>query len=238
MSRTRKSQEELLEDLKIQLQLLINSAKSFDAGHYYEAVRIAAIFRNLFVDKGKSNALLNQLNIKNEIVYLSTIVEECSSKNLLPQTPLIFSRTIVAHNNAKSMRLPIFDEFLKISAEWINSFNDWWNTPVLVDGKGNTFTREKLILEVAETDGGVHVDPSLPEDYYNLKHNNSLNQVLVSNYGGVEKVQQIENNPAYMSIRQICYEFMYSIKESQNELLKTLNLRDIFLYDKRCYTIS
>jgi hypothetical protein len=53
-------------------------------------------------------------------------------------------------------------------------FVDWWNTPVLKDQQGRKFCRRELIQNVANTDGGAHVDPQLEEAYMDLSRNNSL----------------------------------------------------------------
>jgi len=57
-------------------------------------------------------------------------------------------------------------------------FVQWWNDPVLKDQQGRTFNRRELILNVADTDGGAHVDPELDEKYMELSRKNSLGWIF------------------------------------------------------------
>jgi hypothetical protein len=87
-------------------------------------------------------------------------------------------------------------------------FNLWWDGMfVIKDKEGNTFMRKDLILEVAETDGGVHIDPSLKESYVKLSRLNSINWHY---YNGEEK--EFENNPVLASVRQIAHEVIKTLK--------------------------
>jgi hypothetical protein len=51
---------------------------------------------------------------------------------------------------------------------------DWWHDPVLTDADGAAFSREDLVLLVANKDGGAHVDRTLPPEYAALTRNNSI----------------------------------------------------------------
>lgn len=58
-------------------------------------------------------------------------------------------------------------------------------------------------MNVADTDGGAHVDPSLDIKYLNLSRFNSLNWNFVG-ADGIDK--QFANNPVFPSVRQISHE--------------------------------
>jgi hypothetical protein len=53
-------------------------------------------------------------------------------------------------------------------------FSEWWTERVLRDNKLRTMSRMDLVLNVADTDGGAHVDPELDETYMAVSRSNSL----------------------------------------------------------------
>lgn len=46
-----------------------------------------------------------------------------------------------------------------------SSFEKWWNLPVNNAGASVRFNRREIILHVADTDGGAHVDGALDTDW-------------------------------------------------------------------------
>jgi hypothetical protein len=56
---------------------------------------------------------------------------------------------------------------------WV-PFDRWWDAVVLNDHAGGGFTRKRLVLDLAQKEGGAHVDPTLPADYAALTRENSL----------------------------------------------------------------
>jgi hypothetical protein len=91
------------------------------------------------------------------------------------------------------------------------SFEKWWNTDiVLVDSKRNIFTRRKIVCEIANTDGGAHVDPSLKEPYYDVSQANSLGWIHHDERTGIDRVL---NDPIPPCIRQISYETLLTFNK-------------------------
>jgi len=43
------------------------------------------------------------------------------------------------------------------------SFGQWWAMTVLRDAAGRTWSRKKLVLDLANKEGGAHLDPRQPE---------------------------------------------------------------------------
>ena len=85
------------------------------------------------------------------------------------------------------------------------SFDDWYNSEVYND-RTFSITRKKLIETIAEQDGGVHVDSGIEKDYNIFKKKDSL-KVMVN--GGIAV---FDNNPAFVSLRQISYEVLASLE--------------------------
>ncbi len=52
----------------------------------------------------------------------------------------------------------------------IVSFTRWWEEIVIKDLGGKTFNRRDVVLALANTEGGAHVDPLLNEDYAQLSN--------------------------------------------------------------------
>jgi hypothetical protein len=84
-------------------------------------------------------------------------------------------------------------------------FDLWWTLPVIKDAQ-YAFTRQDLVLRVANKDGGSHVDPTLPVAYADLSRNNSLGWIF--DLGGQPKPL---GNPVPASIRQIVFEVDASV---------------------------
>src|SRR5690606_35091366 len=90
-------------------------------------------------------------------------------------------------------------------------FTTWWTMDIVKDGRGHLFSRSKLVLAVANKDGGAHVDPELDEDYAALSRRNSLGVVAVEEENSVGvgiggPGRPALGNPALAAVRQIAYE--------------------------------
>lgn len=85
---------------------------------------------------------------------------------------------------------------------------NWWNSnKVIVNKNGLAFTRRKLILAVANTDGGAHVDSEFKEDYYGLSRLNSCGWIYFK-----DGVDYDLKSPVPASIRQIAHEVLETFK--------------------------
>lgn len=61
-------------------------------------------------------------------------------------------------------------------------FDKWWSHPVIVAVAGANktyFSRQNIILNVADTDGGAHVDPELEDIYEELSRKNSVGYTAI-----------------------------------------------------------
>ncbi len=144
--------QELLGQLKDQIDFIRASCKLFDSGQASEAKRIATQIRVLVHDTASSHSLLEQLGYKASHQFLSLAVHN-KSNNLGPYFGLLNiglpGRTYLPKLNQVSPQ-PM-------------KFADWWQEPVLKDGDGTLYTRRDLVLFLANKDGGAHVDPEMDE---------------------------------------------------------------------------
>ena len=87
-------------------------------------------------------------------------------------------------------------------------FTGWWKRPVAKDSSGRFWSREDLVLAVANKDGGAHVDQELPEDYSALTRGNSFG--ATAHLGSA--VTKPAPDPVPACVRQIAYETVESLE--------------------------
>ena len=77
--------------------------------------------------------------------------------------------------------------------------------------------RRDLILNVADTDGGGHVDPELDELYYAFSKKNSLGWMFAN--GDITKA--FDGRPELVCMRQIAYEVLLTLKDEVPHIFPT-----------------
>lgn len=201
--RVQRPKDELKRELVEQLQLLRHSCQAFDGGLEAVAKHISLSLRVLLHHHGQSRALLDQLGLRDGR-YL-TSAPSLSPTNLLSECNLVLMRVgptgarylpLVAAGGPPFPLQPI-------------PFVDWWNNPVLKDNRGRTLCRRELVLNVADTDGGAHVDPELEEAYMAISRENSLGWVFST--GGEDC--ELEGRPELACMRQIAHELLATIHQ-------------------------
>jgi len=198
--RIERPKTELRQELIDHLNLLESSCAAFDNGVEAEGKRIALSIRILVHEHRQSKAILAQLDLRDIRFYDSA--GPINPTNLLPEHNLLRIET-----NGKYCRYAAkgrgWSEMRKVR------FQDWWNDSVIKDTGPRYFSRRELILHVADTDGGAHVDSSLDEDYMALSRNNSLGWTYVS--GGIKI--PIDGRPELACMRQIAYELLCTVRD-------------------------
>lgn len=196
---------ELIKELQNQLDKIADFASMYDSGKTTYAQDIAVKLRVIFHNTNNSKSLLRQLKLEH-IPFVDS-AKRYSSTNMLSHNGLISSQTIVGpgHDGSWSYIAPLEKAVIQIVG-----FENWWDSKkVIADGQRNIFTRRKLILELADTDGGAHVDEGLKEDYHKLTRQNSLGWVQMDQWGKSEAM----GNPVPPSIRQIAFETIETFKK-------------------------
>lgn len=202
-----------------QRDFMATSAERYDYGAEHEAKRIAAILRTLFHQTANSSALFPRLPVAQNCTFLDSAGEldpgnRMTSANLTaivfrPSGPTFVPRFVggtdgndwLVSPNLKQTSL-VGTTDLRPAGERIE-FAEWWGMSVIKDGEGRVFSRQDLVLKVANKDGGAHVDPRLPRNYADLTRGNSLNWFVQE---GGKRSGPPKGNPALASIRQIAYE--------------------------------
>lgn len=102
-------------------------------------------------------------------------------------------------------------KYFPIYKEWTNynskiDFETWWNAEIYDNRNGDVLTRKGLVLNLANKDGGAHID-DLKQEYKSFKKNNII-QFKVN-----DSLQGFDNIPAYPAVMQIAWELLQSIKQ-------------------------
>lgn len=188
------STENLQNHLKEQINFLKKSAKLYDEGDFSEAKRLAVTLRVLLHDTSTSKSLLDQLHRKNQ-TFPDTASER--PRGVVTSYTGLVGATLGA---GPSEFVPNLD-FGPPPHQ--TPFDNWWNSPIIIDLKQREITRKKLVLYVSNQDGGAHIDPEIDEIYANLSRANSLGRIH-NTTGNWEPIFGVE----HASIRQIAHEVL------------------------------
>lgn len=164
---TDRSEAQLWQTLREQLGFLQVSGAAFDAGFAAEAVRIATTVRVLihhdWRPRGQSRALLQQLGVREEWDYFNT------APPVYGYDPTIGSRLVTTRQRSVGVASEVRTFVAPLGAFQDRSlyplrFDDWWTEPVARAASGAVFSREDLVLQLANKEGGAHVDPDMRAD--------------------------------------------------------------------------
>lgn len=207
MPKVKQTKDELITHLKENLGFLKASAAAFDAGQTGESKRLAVSIRVLLHDTRHSKSLLGLLGWKEGHSFFDT-ANNYDPKNILSHHGLV--RLSFKDGNS-SYSAPLDDASPGRPYKYVK-FPDWWNEVVIVDSKKSKFNRRELLLSLADTDGGAHVDPELDQAYADLSRNNSVGWVF-SDVNGERPLEGVELH----SVRQIAHEVITSIEQQMNK---------------------
>jgi hypothetical protein len=159
-----RAKEKVLAMLEEQMGLLRTSLRAFYEGNFAESLRIATTIRILVHESGMSKPLLNQarpdglaLQIKENVCEIGPGEEE------------VFNFAVGVRMGPGAVVAPAVD--LGSSHYALNSIGAWWNRTALSfpsNGRQMIYTRKKVVLILANKEGGAHVDPIEDPDYVKL----------------------------------------------------------------------
>lgn len=199
--RIKRTKGELEQELRDQLSLMQMSCEAYDKGLRAASKLIALNIRVLMHHHGSSKALLEQLGIRS--IHFLDSAGPINPNNLASTSNLLVTRV----SSAGAEHLSAVEAGGSPYPGRRLSFADWWNQPVIVDSKRRQFNRRELILQVADTDGGAHVDTALDEAYMDLSRKNSLGWQFIGESGTNIPL----NDPVRPCIRQIAHEIITTL---------------------------
>jgi hypothetical protein len=204
--------------LNEQLQCLINAVTLFDTGYLCEAKKMATIIRVLLHDTSNSTSLLTHLGKKDSRFYDSS--DGYDPKNAMPTLGLV--QLILGNESDYQAKLGERKDFSKVP------FSDWWNTivmtcyrsdyplPEILDKSVNyeeamhKISRFRIIYDMANKDGGAHVDTQLDQFYSDLTKYSKGQWVSVDSKG---KERDLPTPIEYCAVRQISHEVILTIQD-------------------------
>ena len=209
--RIKRNSEDLKQELKNQIELMKLSSEAYDSGTEAAAKLLSLNIRVLLHHHGSSISLLQQLRLREKIKYLDT------SKHIYDVMLSSYSGLTNMQKDSHEAPwkyVPLYDFMRKeLKVPEKISFPKWWNQVVIIDNEDRNFNRREIILNVANTDGGAHVDPALEEAYMALSRQNSLGWVIQEK----GKFVPVKNKAELATVRQIAYELLLSFKEQLPE---------------------
>lgn len=208
MSRYTQTKDELLAHLKDQIAFMKQSADSYDNGFEGDAKRLAVVIRVLVHDTQKSISLLSSLNKKN-INFYDSASDYDPNRVVVSHSGLVLKKFTFPQGGGE-YEAPLDDLPPSMNKDRKANFDQWWDKKIVIrDNQKNTFTRKDLVTDVANTEGGAHVDPNLDQAYANLSRFHSLGWKFFRS----DVAEDFKNNPVLPSIRQIAHEVLKTLKD-------------------------
>jgi hypothetical protein len=197
-----KNRAQLEAALKEQVRFLRKSCTGYDDGDVSEAKRIALHLRILLHDTGMSKSVLGHFG-KSFSWRLADTSHADVPGNLAPYHGLLSIKL----DGSEGMLVPRFEA--QEGKLWpFTPFYSWWNGTIMRDDLGNQFSRKDLVLNVADTDGGAHVDADIDQAYAALSEEGSLGWQT----GGGELLKQ---NPVAPCLRAIAFEVVKTLEAAE-----------------------
>lgn len=198
------TKERLTKYLKEQIDFLKLSCESFDKGYLHESKRLATTLRVLLHDTAKSHSLLDQIGIKKKIGFYDTCLD-LNPNNLLSHNGILL---IHLQRDSAKYKAPLSDTPLSLNHS--KPFEEWWEKLVFAKSKNEGYSRKKLILALANKEGGAHVDPKLNKQFESLVNGEYFENFFVSG----NDQSPIEEAPAF-AVRQIAFEIIKSLEKNK-----------------------
>ncbi len=206
--RVARSHPDLLLALQEQYRFLVRSANHFDDGDEAEAKNLAVVLRKLLHDDGRRGvSVLTQLGDRERLRYIDT-APPVDPRNLMPMCGLAAQQ--ITDDEAGARWIATLDQQPPERTGRMSPFGTWWRGVVTRDAQTTHWSRERLVLMVANEDGGAHVDPGLSETYHALTRENAMGWRFHATGTDDDGVPFL-NGPVLASIRQIAWELEHTL---------------------------
>ena len=190
----------------------------YDNGNTFAIVLVAVLLRTLLKTKGDTKSVLHQLG-QDSISFFDTRIPEGSfsywtfSANICNHTFIaqnvyggLLSKLVT--NGERGLNLDYQPLLNKNRDSQMLSFNDWYTAIVFKDQKFE-LSREDCINIVADKDGGAHLDKRIPAKYSCFREPTALQFIIDG------QIAVFNQNPVYVSLRQIAWEVLESLKRAR-----------------------
>ena len=210
--RTQAETEQIGRDCLAYLQHL---CEDYDKGNTFAVVLIAVVLRTLLKTRGSTISVLEQLGLHTMPFVDSSLPQGSFSfwhlgDNVCNHTFLaqnVYGGLLSKHvtNGEKGLNLDYRPLLGANRSANEKPFEEWYKAIVF---KNEMFqlSREDCINKVADKDGGAHLDRNVPVEYACFREPTAL-QTIVDG-----QVAVFNQNPVYVSVRQIAWEVLESVK--------------------------
>lgn len=201
------------------LAYLQHLCEDYDKGNTFAVVLIAVVLRTLLKTKGSTISVLEQLGLHTMPFVDSSLPQGSFSfwhlgDNVCNHTFLVqdvYGGLLSKHvtNGEKGLNLdyrPLLGANRRVSEK---PFEEWYKAIVFKNEKFQ-LSREYCVNKVADKDGGAHLDKNVPETYACFREPAALQTIIDG------QVAVFNQNPVYVSIRQIAWEVLESVKRIIN----------------------
>ncbi|WP_141872972.1 hypothetical protein [Microbacterium saperdae] len=241
------TREELEQHLVDTLEFMQAANERFDAGRVQWAKQLAVHIRLLVHHTKNSHALLEQLDVRTRWGWLDA-ASDINPRNLAA-TPGPVAMSIEQPAEGQPLIVNYQPDLGSVPSgpgRRLRRFPGWWQRPIVRDLYKNEFTREEIVLAVANKDGGAHVDRRLPARLDNLKNGASLGHLASLDSDGnmqfgvhanlVETdtpvpaldselgIDLVRQSPIPALIRQFSYEVIETVRERAPEIFARVPL--------------
>ena len=216
--RTHAETEQIGRDCLVYLQHL---CEDYDKGNTFAIVLVAVLLRTLLKTKRRKKEESSTISVFEQLgLHTMPFVDTSTPKGVTSFWHLggnIWNHTFLMQNVYGGLLIKKVTnkdnglnlDFLPLLGANKNSktlpFEEWYQG-VVFESKEYSFTRENCIEYVADKDGGAHLDRNIPMDYYTFRQPTALH-VLIDGQLAV-----FNQNPVYVSVRQIAWEVLESVK--------------------------
>jgi hypothetical protein len=160
--------EKVLAMLREQMDFLRTSVRAFYEGQFAESVRIATAIRVLVHETEKCKPLLKQARTNGLDLPILEHVGQHMGEH--PDDEEIFNFAVSVRMGPGATVAPAVD--LASTHHTLSSVGPWWNRTVFSFrsqlGRQLVYSRKKVVLTLADKEGGAHVDPKEDPDYVRL----------------------------------------------------------------------
>lgn len=230
--RSRWTAAQLHEKLQEQIYFLRSSAEALDAGVHFEAARIAATIRTLVHQTSSSHALLGQMGLRDRMQFLDQSIRgrqffrdglfevaieveyENGTRELMPVSPQDGLADIHMIMGVRTY-VPVFRN--PDTPTKFVPFDDWWTSEFIDISSTKKMSRRELVLEVANRDGGSHIDPrgttaaysKFRKEGHGMRWSNSPADSMSNRSDGMNFVK---GDAVSASLRHMAYELLETLQ--------------------------
>jgi len=221
MPKIERSQADLQHELQIQLNFMMKSCYAFDSGDISEAKRLSGSLRILLKDGNNSKSLIGMLYPNQQLVSYATDSNLKEGKLWIQHNFIVSTLMNPVHSY-----LPLF--LAQKSCKRNLKKSEWLDEIIITDTDGRRFSRNRILLTMAEQDGGAHIDPKIEADYYALVKMNSQKSFFIQNIA-IDPQKGLPSSLPLDKMKAALPPVWHSIRQMAHEVFESLSVK--YAYD-------